>query len=119
MEIFSVAQSRQPEYIGREARVQGWFRARCDSIACLRFLELNDGSVFANLQIIAEASLPNYESEVKKLGIGCSVTVEGEIRESPAKGQPTELLASRITVHGMVDPDQYPLQKKGTSFEFL
>src|SRR5262249_19005886 len=119
MEIFSVAQARQPEYIGRQARVQGWIRTRRDSKAGFRFLELNDGSVIGNLQIIAEAALPNYESEVKKLGIGCSVTVEGELRESPAKGQPTELLATRIVVHGTVDPDKYPLQKKGTSFEFL
>src|SRR5262249_53564474 len=79
----------------------------------------NDGSSQGNVQIIADGSLPNYESEVKKLHVGASVTVVGLVKASPAKGQATEVQARQITIHGDADPEKYPLQKKGHSFEFL
>jgi len=69
--------------------------------------------------VIADGKLDNYEGEIKRLTTGSSVTIEGEVKESPAKGQATEVHASRITVHGWADPESYPLQKKGHSFEFL
>ncbi|HEX4130610.1 MAG TPA: asparagine--tRNA ligase [Pirellulales bacterium] len=119
MQKLSVALARKAENVGREVRVQGWVRTRRDSKAGFSFLELNDGSCLANLQVIAEAALPNYESAVKHLGAGASVTVEGTIQASPAKGQETELRAASITVHGLADADSYPLQKKQHSFEFL
>jgi asparaginyl-tRNA synthetase len=119
MEKITVAQARDREAIGKQARVQGWVRTRRDSKGGFSFIELNDGSCQNNLQIVAPASLANYESEVKKLPTGASVTVEGEIKESPAKGQATELHASRVDVIGWADPETYPLQKKGHSFEFL
>jgi asparaginyl-tRNA synthetase len=119
MERISVAQARRAEAAGTKARVQGWVRTRRDSKGGFSFLEINDGSCQGNLQVLADGSLPNYESEVKKLGAGCSVTVEGEVRASPAKGQATEVQASRVVVHGWADPEHYPLQKKGHSFEFL
>ena len=100
-------------------RLQGWVRTRRDSKGGFSFLELNDGSCLGNVQVIAEATLPNYESEIKHLTAGCSVTVEGEVKASPAKGQATEVQASSVTVHGWADPETYPLQKKGHSFEFL
>jgi asparaginyl-tRNA synthetase len=119
MEKISVAQAREVEAIGRSVRVQGWVRTRRDSKAGFSFLELNDGSSQGNLQVLAEAKLPNYEAEIKKLNAGCSVTVTGEVRKSPAQGQPTELLAHSIAVHGWADPETYQLQKKRHSFEFL
>jgi len=73
----------------------------------------------ANIQIIADADLTNYESVVKRLSAGCSVTVEGEVKESAGKGQATELHATSVDVHGWADPDSYPLQKKRHSFEKL
>ncbi len=118
MDKISVADARRVESIGRQVRLQGWLRTRRDSKG-FSFLELNDGSCFGNVQIIADASLANYESEVKKLGVGASVTIEGEVRQSPAKGQPTEVHARTVTVHGGADPETYPLQKKGHSVEFL
>src|SRR5262249_49842092 len=78
-----------------------------------------DGSCQGNVQIVAEAALPNYESEIKKLNAGASVTVTGEVRRSPAQGQPTEVLAKSVTVHGWADPETYVLQKKRHSFEYL
>src|SRR5690606_37431610 len=64
-------------------------------------------------------SLPNYESEVQKLGPGCSVTVEGEVKASQGQGQDTEIAAARVVVHGWADPQEYPLQKKRHSLEKL
>src|SRR3984893_9825383 len=115
----SVAAAREPAAIGGNARLQGWIRTRRDSKGGFSFLELNDGSCQANIQIVADGKLPNYEGEIKRLAAGCSVTVEGQGRESPAKGQPTEVHAERITVHGWADPEAYPLQKKNHSWEFL
>ena len=119
MNKISVAEARRPESIGREGVLQGWVRTRRDSKAGFSFLEVNDGSCQGNVQVIAENTLPNYQSEVQKLSVGCSVAVHGVVRASPAKGQPTEVLAKEVVVHGWADPATYPLQKKGHSLEFL
>jgi asparaginyl-tRNA synthetase len=119
MEKLSVLEARQAGAVGREARLQGWVRTRRDSKGGFSFIELNDGSCFGNLQVVADGSLANYEDEIKKLGAGCSVTVEGLVKASPAKGQETEVQASRVVVHGWADAETYPLQKKQHSFEFL
>jgi asparaginyl-tRNA synthetase len=71
------------------------------------------------VQVLAESSLPNYESEVLKIGIGSSVEIVGTVVESPGQGQTTEVKAESVKVHGYSDPAEYPLQKKGTSMEFL
>jgi asparaginyl-tRNA synthetase len=119
MQKLSVHAARQTDAIAKQVRLQGWIRTRRDSKGGFSFLELNDGSSLANLQIIAPAELANYESEVKHLSAGCSVTVEGEVKASGGKGQATEVLASRIVLHGTADPEAYPLQKKQHSFEKL
>jgi len=119
MENIRVVVARRGEAVGLQARVQGWVRTRRDSKAGFSFLEVNDGSCLSNLQVIADANLLNYESEIKRLGPGCSVTVEGEIKASGGKGQATELLAARVVVHGWADAESYPLQKKRHSFEKL
>jgi asparaginyl-tRNA synthetase len=119
MDKITVADARRPESIGRQVRIQGWVRTRRDSKGGFSFIELNDGSCQSNLQIVAPGSLSNYESEIKKLPTGASIAVDGEIKESPAKGQATELHATGVEVIGWADPETYPLQKKGHSFEFL
>ena len=115
----SVANARTVESIGQEVLLQGWVRTRRDSKAGFSFIELNDGSSFGGIQIIAPAELENYESEVKSLSAGCSISVEGLVKESPGKGQATEVEASKVTLHGTADVETYPLQKKRHSFEFL
>jgi asparaginyl-tRNA synthetase len=115
----SVAQARCRENVGQEVTLSGWVRTRRDSKAGLSFLELNDGSCFGNIQVVAESSLPNYESEVKRLTAGSSVTVTGLVKESPGRGQATEVQAKSLVVHGIADAEAYPLQKKQHSFEFL
>lgn len=119
MQLISVQEARRPTSIGQQVRLRGWVRTRRDSKGGFSFLEINDGSCLSNLQVIAESRLENYESEVKRLGAGCSVTIEGRLKESGGKGQATELLADAVIVHGWADPDLYPLQKKQHSFEKL
>ena len=119
METLSVKDARNTAAIGQQAALNGWIRTRRDSKGGFSFLELNDGSCLANIQIIADANLPNYESEVKQLSPGCSVTVCGEVKPSGGKEQATEVHAREIVVHGWADPELYPLQKKRHSFEKL
>ncbi len=119
MQKCSVSVARRPESVGLDVVLQGWVRTRRDSKAGFSFLELNDGTCLGNIQIIAQATLPNYDGEIKHLGPGCSVTVEGRVQASPGKEQSTEVLATRVVVHGKADPASYPLQKKHHSFEFL
>src|SRR5437588_4473592 len=104
MDKISVAQARKVESVGQRVRLQGWVRTRRDSKGGFSFLELNDGSSLGNVQVIADRSLPNYEGAVLKLSVGCSVTVTGVVRASPAKGQATEVQAREVVVHGWADP---------------
>ena len=75
MEKISVAEARQATAVGREVQLQGWIRTRRDSKGGFSFLELNDGSCQGNVQVIADATLPNYEETIKHLAAGFSVTV--------------------------------------------
>jgi asparaginyl-tRNA synthetase len=119
MEKMTVAEARKVEAVGKTVRLYGWIRTRRDSKGGFSFIELNDGSCLGNLQVVAPGELSNYESQIKKLTTGSSIVVEGEIRASPAKGQATELHATRIELVGGADAEQYPLQKKGHTFEYL
>jgi asparaginyl-tRNA synthetase len=105
--------------IGSTFTVMGWVRTKRESKGGFSFIEINDGSCLSSLQVIAGENLPNYRDEVAKLQTGCSVRVMGTLVSSPAKGQRVELKAEEIEVLGWADPDQYPLQKKRHSFEFL
>ena len=118
MDTISVKLARQAVSVGRQVKIQGWIRTRRDSKGGFSFLEVNDGSSLGNLQVIADGNLANYESEVKKLAAGCSVTITGEVKASGGK-QPTELLAASLVVHGWADPEAYPLQKKSHTLEKL
>ena len=100
--------------------VRGWVRTRRDSKAGLSFVHLSDGSAFHPLQVVAQASLPNYTDEIQKLTAGCAVEATGTIVASPAKGQPFEMQATAVKVVGWVeDPDTYPIQPKPHTMEFL
>ncbi len=95
--------------------LEGWVRTRRDSKA-FAFIELNDGSCLASMQIIADAGIAGYE-HIKEMGTGASISVRGRLVESPGK-QRWEVQATSLTLLGSV-PDSYPLQKKGCSPEFL
>jgi asparaginyl-tRNA synthetase len=119
MEKISVSDARRVEAVGKHVRLQGWVRTRRDSKGGFSFIELNDGSCQGNVQVVAPGELPNYEAVVKHLHTGASVSIVGEVKASPAKGQATEVLASSVELLGDADPETYPLQKKGHSMEFL
>ena len=115
----TVALARTANAVGREVLLQGWVRTRRDSKAGFSFIELNDGSSMGGIQIIADKELENYESQIKHLTAGCSISVVGLVKESPGQGQATEVQAKSVTLHGTADSETYPLQKKRHSFEFL
>ncbi|MDG2387868.1 MAG: asparagine--tRNA ligase [Planctomycetaceae bacterium] len=105
--------------IGSSLEVRGWVRTRRDSKQGFSFIELNDGSCMGNLQIVVDADVPGYEDSIKDVTTGASVAIEGELKESPGKGQRVELQATSLRVLGTTDPETFPLQKKRHSFEFL
>ena len=114
----SVAEARRLDAIGKTVILKGWVRTRRDSKAGFSFIELNDGSSFGNVQILAPNTLKNYESDVLRLGAGWSVRVVGLVKKSPSEGQPTEVVATEIEIYGAAAAS-YPLQKKRHSLEFL
>jgi asparaginyl-tRNA synthetase len=105
------------ELVGMQVMIEGWVRTRRNSKAGLVFVEVNDGSCLANLQVVAEAEMPDFSS-VESVQTGASVRVTGQVVASPAAGQPVELRAERFEVVGD-SPDDFPLQKKRHSFEYL
>ena len=105
------------ESAGGEVLVQGWVKTRRSSKA-VSFVQVSDGSTLADIQVVADESLPNFQA-VDALTTGCSVSIIGTLVESPGKGQKYELHAKSIEVVGESDPDTYPLQKKRHTVEFL
>ena len=96
--------------------VKGWVRTRRESKDFV-FLEVNDGSCLANIQIIATDTLPNY-AEVSRLTTGSAVSVTGELIPSPGAEQRWEIAARAVEII-QVAPESYPLQKKRHTDEFL
>jgi asparaginyl-tRNA synthetase len=96
---------------------RGWVRTARHGKG-VSFLELSDGSCLAGLQVVAEPDLPGFESELRRIGTGFALEVEGELVASPGRGQRVELKAQRLALLGEAG-DDYPLQKKRHSFEFL
>ncbi|MBS0018730.1 MAG: asparagine--tRNA ligase [Arthrospira sp. SH-MAG29] len=103
---------------GEAVTVQGWVRTKRE-LKEFTFVEVNDGSCMANLQVVLNPDLTDYTAILRQLNTGASVEVAGEIVSSPAKGQRIELKADTVQVYGEADPQTYVLQKKRHSFEFL
>ncbi len=112
--IKEIFQTGQPD---QSVTVQGWVRTKRE-LKEFTFLEVNDGSSLANLQVILEPTLPDYEIVLKTISTGTAIAVSGNLVLSPGKGQNIELKAAEITLYGDCPPE-YPLQKKRHSFEFL
>jgi len=105
--------------LGKETTVKGWIRSTRNQKQ-FTFININDGSQLTGLQIIADQSnTKKYETIVPKLTVGTSVAVCGTLVKSPGKGQPVELQAKTIELIGSCPSEEYPLQKKRHSFEFL
>ncbi len=102
---------------GGAVTAHGWVKTRRDSKG-VTFIQINDGSGFADLQVVVEAgSLP--EETMHTVTTGACVRIAGDLVESQGAGQAVELKAKEIEVFGGADPASYPLQKKGHSMEFL
>jgi asparaginyl-tRNA synthetase len=118
VDVASVLKGKVPT--GNSVTVRGWVRTRRDSKAGLSFIHLHDGSCFDPIQVVAPASLANYESEIKRLTSGCSLVARGVLTPSQGQGQAVEVQAETVEVVGWVDdPEAYPIQAKKTSFEYL
>jgi asparaginyl-tRNA synthetase len=112
------AEDRGLSLLGQEITVKGWVRT-VRSQKTFTFIELNDGSTLANLQVVLESDVPEYEQLISQLSTGASIAVKGLVVESPGKNQKVEIKAKTLEVIGLCDAETYPLQKKRHSFEFL
>lgn len=100
--------------IDKNIFIGGWVRA----FRAKKFIELNDGSTIKNIQcVILDSSID--EKIIKKISIGCSIKVKGNLVKSIGKGQSFEIQILSIEILGESDPDKYPIQPKKHSFEFL
>ena len=102
--------------LNTQITVNGWIRTIRDS-KTFGFIELNDGSCLKNLQIVFEDDLPNF-AEICKFWICSSLVVEGTLVESQWAKQAFELKATKVELI-WESPNDYPLQKKGHSMEYL
>jgi asparaginyl-tRNA synthetase len=102
--------------IDSELTVNGWIRSIRNSKS-FSFMVLNDGTCQGTLQVVFDSDMSGYD-EVSKLMIGSCVYAKGKVVESQGKGQSVELQAQEIKILGKTSED-YPLQKKATSLEFL
>lgn len=104
-------------YLDQEINVKGWVRTKRSS-KNVSFINLNDGSVIHNLQIVADNQ--NFDAEMlQKITTGASLSVNGKLVASQGSGQNYEMEAREIELLGEADPEKYPLQPKKHSLEFL
>ncbi len=104
--------------VGANITVKGWIRSKRESKG-FAFIDVNDGSCMANIQVVIAQTIADYAAQIKRLSTGASVEIQGNLVASPAKGQRVELQATTLEIFGESDPETYPLQKKRHSFEFL
>ena len=98
----------------QEVTVQGWVR----TFRANRFIALNDGSTINNIQCVVDFE-NTIESVLKRITTGAAVSVKGILIESQGKGQNVEIKVSEIEILGDSNPEEYPIQPKKHSFEFL
>lgn len=97
-----------------QACVKGWVRTFRNN----QFIALNDGSTINNLQLVVDfANTP--EDILKRITTGACISAVGNIIPSLGKGQKYELKVTELEILGDSDPEQYPLQPKKHSLEFL
>ncbi len=106
-----------PLLVGEKVCVKGWVRTRRGN-KHVQFVALNDGSTIKNIQIVID--LQKFDEEfLKPITTGASLHVDGTLVPSQGKGQSVEIQAEEIEIYGTADPEEYPLQKKGHTLEFL
>jgi len=103
--------------LNQDYLVSGWVRNKRGSKS-VAFIMLNDGSCIHDLQIIVEIN-PALENILKQVNTGASISVVGKLIKSEGQGQKVELIAKEVTLIGAADPDQYPIQPKKHTLDFL
>jgi len=103
--------------IGEEVNVKAWVRTKRGS-KNVSFVAINDGSTIKNLQAVFDSESFTDE-HLKNVTTGACISVNGKLVKSQGGGQSVELLVSELEVLGVADPDEYPLQPKKHSMEFL
>ena len=106
---------------GQEVSVYGWVRTKRET-KNLIFIQVNDGSCFASIQLTFDRDKgidAQTEKELSRITTGASIKAVGALIESPASGQAVEVAAKTIFVYGEASGETYPLQKKRHTFEFL
>ena len=103
--------------VSNPVAVNGWVKT-VRSSGGVSFVQINDGSSLADLQIVVDANCPDY-ALVGNLTTGCSLTAFGVLQESLGRGQKYEVVANSLEMLGGADPEEYPLQKKRHTLEFL
>ncbi len=99
---------------GQKVIVKGWVR----TFRSNRFIALNDGSTINNIQCVVD--FENLGGELlKKIATGAAIEVQGLLVESQGRGQNVEIQVEDLLVHGVADPESYPIQPKKHSMEFL
>lgn len=96
--------------------IEGWVRTNRNN-GKFGFLHIHDGTCFKNVQVVYDEKLSNYD-EISRYRLGTALRVKGDVVLTPNMPQPFEIHAKEVTLLGAV-ADDYPLQKKKTSLEFL
>jgi asparagine--tRNA ligase len=100
--------------IHEEITLKGWVR----TFRSNRFIALNDGSTIDNLQVVVDFENTNPDI-LKRITTGAAIEVKGKLVESQGKGQSVELQATEVAILGDSNPEEYPIQPKKHSLEFL
>lgn len=103
--------------IGNEIIVKGWIRTIRNQKK-ISFIEINDGSSFTGIQVVVDEDIDSY-SEISKLSTGSAIEINGKIVKSLGKNQKYEIQVKDIKLVGDCPVDNYPLQKKRHTQEFL
>jgi asparaginyl-tRNA synthetase len=102
---------------GKVVNVKGWVRTKRTS-KNVAFITVNDGSTIHNIQIVVDLNVFG-ENIIQDIHSGASLSVDGILIESPGSGQKVEVEARQVEILGKADPEEYPLQPKKHSLEFL
>ncbi len=98
----------------QEVHVKGWVR----TFRSNRFVALNDGSTINNIQCVVD--FENTDEELlKRITTSAAVSITGTLIESQGKGQSVEIKVTKLEILGDSNPDEYPIQPKKHSLEFL
>jgi len=98
----------------QEVTVNGWVR----TFRSNRFIALNDGSTIHNIQCVVDFEKTD-ETTIKRITTGAAVSIKGTLVESQGKGQNVEIQVSELEILGDSNPDEFPIQPKKHSLEFL